>query len=426
MKSLNFNLENGSASRKAFTLVELLVVIAIIGILIGLLLPAVQAAREAARRMKCTNNLKQYGLGMHNYHDVHNSFPYGNGTYPYLTRTSGGPACVSGLIFLLPFMEQQSLYDSFLEEIEEIKSTGAHMPINDDGSLGTTSDLSSDGLAIYRLRTFKIAARKGAVPGSVCPSDGNGNASSDLGTQSGMTNYGCVRIGYFTCFGDSIADTVIGTGSALDLSAPVKSPYARGVFGNCIWQTMATITDGTSNTIAMSENVTRYDMNALKGASLTTSDGSMGSVAIASGQVTVTPASGATNLVAGSCLNVSNYSTDRKRYTGGTGVGVTNGYRGVMYGYGQARYAGFNTIMPPNYPACSGGDYTVPNGWGAFAPSSNHPGGVNVLRCDGSVMFVSDSVDNEGGNASCVSSGQSPFGVWGAMGSANGGESKSL
>ena len=101
-------------SRKAFTLVELLVVIAIIGILIALLLPAVQAAREAARRSQCTNNLKQIGIALHNYHDTFKVFPPGGLWY---TNSTGNANWVrnrgSMLLHILPFVEQQSLYDAF-------------------------------------------------------------------------------------------------------------------------------------------------------------------------------------------------------------------------------------------------------------------------------------------------------------------------
>jgi prepilin-type N-terminal cleavage/methylation domain-containing protein len=94
--------------RRGFTLVELLVVIAIIGTLVALLLPAVQAAREAARRMNCGNNLKQIGLAIHNYHDVHKKLPYGSG-FNYI----GISARQTWTTFILPFMEAQTQYDLF-------------------------------------------------------------------------------------------------------------------------------------------------------------------------------------------------------------------------------------------------------------------------------------------------------------------------
>ena len=95
--------------RRAFTLVELLVVITIIGILIALLLPAVQSAREAARRMQCTNNLKQMGLAMHNYHLTHKVFPYG-ATDRSGFKSGGGCCGWSWSALILPFMEQDNAY----------------------------------------------------------------------------------------------------------------------------------------------------------------------------------------------------------------------------------------------------------------------------------------------------------------------------
>jgi prepilin-type N-terminal cleavage/methylation domain-containing protein len=114
------NVELGGGGKLAFTLVELLVVIAIIGILIALLLPAVQAAREAARRMQCTNNLKQIGIAMHTYHDTHKAFPPGNLHLSWMSDSDhdgnpGGVPC--GMwgwpLFILPFAEQQALYSQF-------------------------------------------------------------------------------------------------------------------------------------------------------------------------------------------------------------------------------------------------------------------------------------------------------------------------
>ena len=113
-------MEMRRVGKSGFTLVELLVVIAIIGILVGLLLPAVQAAREAARRMQCSNNLKQMGLAMQTYHDTHKTFPSGY-TVDLIAPAQIGTTSMMSLVnqshwswgaFILPFIEQSNLYNN--------------------------------------------------------------------------------------------------------------------------------------------------------------------------------------------------------------------------------------------------------------------------------------------------------------------------
>ncbi|MCL2745188.1 MAG: DUF1559 domain-containing protein, partial [Planctomycetaceae bacterium] len=114
--------------KNGFTLVELLVVIAIIGVLIALLLPAVQAAREAARRMTCSNHLKQYALALHNYHDVNvNAFPAGRGgpTTPEAankTADTDPHHCWGALLYVAPFMEQQARFDAYKSNCDNTAS----------------------------------------------------------------------------------------------------------------------------------------------------------------------------------------------------------------------------------------------------------------------------------------------------------------
>jgi prepilin-type N-terminal cleavage/methylation domain-containing protein len=170
--------------RQAFTLVELLVVIAIIGILVGLLLPAVQAAREAARRMQCTNNLKQIGLAIHNYESTIKRIPPGavwnGGTVDVTFGRFVGPINERGssLAFILPYIEQQALYSQF---DFALPINNARFPANIQGGM------------------FLKGAR---VPAYICPSDVNdpispgvnqiqpSNYTFSMGPSSALSNNG--------------------------------------------------------------------------------------------------------------------------------------------------------------------------------------------------------------------------------------------
>lgn len=300
--------------RPGFTLVELLVVIAIIGILVGLLLPAVQAAREAARRMQCSNNLKQLGLALHNYHDAHGAFPFGSGG---TTPPSGSPG-YSAVSLMLPFIEQTPLYNTI-----DFKR-----PLTDP---------------------VNASARLQVVPAFLCPSDKTNPQPQSGGAINYMGNKGSLHWW--------------------------SSPLQNGVFIPSTSFRFRDIIDGTSNTAAFSERLL--------------TDGNNGVVDL---QADVFLGSGDPNN-ADEAIQMC-YATDATNLANQFPL-----FMGAPWINGQHTYLHADV---PNRRSC--GFYPTK---ATMPASSRHTGGVNMLLCDGSVRFVTQSID---------------LLLWRAIGTRNGGE----
>ena len=363
--------------RRGFTLVELLVVIAIIGILVGLLLPAVQAAREAARRMQCSNNLKQLGLGIHNYESSFQRFPSmqaGSGAlHPGSIQGAAQRFSMSGGYAILPNLEQKALYEN----------------------LSNLNLEPWNGNANYLVR----------LPFLQCPSDAGDSEPTSAGRTRGLTSY-------VLCAGDNYASPQVRVGGVLERDSATISGQKltiknRGIFGRADFPKIGEITDGTSNTIAVGELDRPQSI------------GSIGMVlTIAGNPATFIP------LACRAQWNGRAFVSPNLVYTGDT----ARGYRSMA---GNIFFGGFTTILPPNSASCminEGSSFPHFNG-GIFGSGSQHTGGAQFAFADGSVRFISQSIDT--GNLGLVApaataGGISPYGVWGALGSSKGGEVSSL
>lgn len=311
--------------RNAFTLIELLVVIAIIAVLIALLLPAVQSAREAARRIQCTNNLKQLGLAMATYHDSIGSFP------PGARYTSWG----TWYHYSLSFLEQGAVYNAF----------------NFMGSNLTTPQLtyldpSNSTAATVRVSAFQCPSDQPTAPiGGVTAGNyaaNYGNTGTGLFQITGSSPYCCTTYNGVLFGGAPFSWIAIGT-------APVQS--FAGTFG------VASITDGTSNTMLLAEviqgqsNGSQFDLRGF--------------------------------IQYGSSSGFATYLAPNSQQPD-----LLNDASYCAYPFSNNPPCKFRTASPPAF----NGDTTPGINGDTYAARSRHPGGVNAVFADGSVHFVKNSI----------------------------------
>ncbi|MCC9643334.1 DUF1559 domain-containing protein [Rhodopirellula sp. JC740] len=350
---------NHPTRHQGFTLVELLVVIAIIGVLVGLLLPAVQAAREAARRMQCSNNLKQITLAMHNYESTHRLLPtnYTNGS-----STAGN---FSVFAQMAPFYEQGNMLDMIHFD----------RPLNVGCCPGT-------------LVAPHDTAAKTPIPMLTCPSEDH-DRTYFVTTLSGS---GPTQAYSATTYGMNF-----GTGVGTLYDSRIKTDGIHWINAKVGFES---ILDGLSNTAAFAEHLLGSpEQSPSEPTENHLRKRVMMNVRCAFISRSMPPS---TPGFAGFFLPEDPNAMEAYVRSSGLHRGWS-GQRGAGWINGREYWTGYSHYHPPQS--------LIPDmascGWGVFATRSNHPGGVHVSRCDGSVGFVTESIDLE---------------TWRALGTRNGRE----
>lgn len=362
---------------RAFTLVELLAVIAIIGVLVALLMPAIQTARESSRRTSCFNNLRQLGIALAAHEQSQQTLP---------PARCGGPSTAFSTTTL----------DDSVPNKNAVLPNGSTYP--GAGGLSGLVRLAPYLEAVDAATTVTSYASSLQLPALLCPSDGQRDTIS-----------GAALLNYVFSAGDQTANLNFDWKVCPVATTPAcpTNGIVRGLFGLNSEVRYSMITDGLSQTLAMSETVRPQVANRTVGG------GSEGTVV--------------NNAAATSGQNASSPRGCNQSFVGGQYTTTLNSWMrspGMYAWNGRPPYVMFNTVLRPNGPVCHDGGT---GGYGIQPPRSQHMGGVGVLYADGSVTFISDTIEN--GSADTLTTAVTPAkkdatqcGVWGALGSRSGGE----
>jgi prepilin-type N-terminal cleavage/methylation domain-containing protein/prepilin-type processing-associated H-X9-DG protein len=356
-------------SRRGFTLIELLVVIAIIAVLIALLLPAVQAAREAARRAQCTNNMKQLGLAVQNYHTGQNAFPAGGSPAPTSTSlvccSEGGWGSWSAQAMLLPYMEQVPVYNA----------ANFNLVMRGDGYseiINTTTTQSRIAAFLCPSSPLPIGTWYNGVawPGNNYFAS-TGSSISWLGNDPKLGNYTFVPNGPFEVGGQAIGirDVTDGTSNTVGFGE-----WRTGDFNDFINspQDVAGLTAPGTFPPSPGQGIDRNMSSPYT------------SFPAGSGYLTANLQACAACLLSNSCAS----------HTGSNGGGTQFSFVGRLWAEGIYGHGLGNMTVPPNAPyyycQFETGDGDMDSGT-IIWPTSFHPGGANVCFLDGSVHFLKNS-----------------------------------